>query len=144
MIEVRQLRPEHFDDLDLKEVHSGEESFIEAVKDSIDNPKFHGFTICWKYKPIAVVGGFHLWPGFAEILAFVSKDVSQCPIAFSKKCKTMLDNTMRMLGLNRMQMTIKDGHDLDKWARLMGFEFECLMRKYGPDGSDHKLYGRVR
>ncbi len=31
-----------------------------------------------------------------------------------------------------------------RWARLLGFEREGLMRGYGPDGHDAYLYARVR
>lgn len=30
-----------------------------------------------------------------------------------------------------------------RWLEMLGFEFEGVMRKYGPDGADHARYARL-
>jgi hypothetical protein len=49
------------------------------------------------------------------------------------------------LGHRRIETGVRSGflHGL-RWAEACGFEMEGLMRSWGPDGSDHWLYARVR
>ena len=49
------------------------------------------------------------------------------------------------LDCRRLEMTIREGFTAGiKWARILGFEPEGLMRAYGEDGGDFILYARIR
>ena len=48
-------------------------------------------------------------------------------------------------GFNRVQITIEfTNAGFVRWSKLLGFELEGLMRKYGQDGQDHFLMARIR
>lgn len=48
-------------------------------------------------------------------------------------------------GWRRIETTVLDGFAAGRrWAERCGFVCEGLMPAYGPDGSDHWMYGRVR
>ena len=36
--------------------------------------------------------------------------------------------------------SFKAGH---RWAKMLGFQAEGLMRRFGPDGSDYQMYARI-
>lgn len=47
-------------------------------------------------------------------------------------------------GIRRVEATVDVNFDEgDRWMRMLGFEFEGLMRAYRPDGADMKLYARI-
>lgn len=51
---------------------------------------------------------------------------------------------MNELGLKRVQTSIRaDFPGAEKWIRLIGFEKEALMKKYGPEQEDHFLFSKV-
>lgn len=51
---------------------------------------------------------------------------------------------MKDLGLSRVQATIRaDFKGAEKWIKILGFEKEGLMRKFGPEGEDHFLFAKV-
>lgn len=48
------------------------------------------------------------------------------------------------LDVARVETTVDDSFDAGhRWARMLGFNAEGLMRKFGPDGSDYQMYARV-
>lgn len=48
------------------------------------------------------------------------------------------------LPMTRIESTVEQGFAPGcRWLELLGFESEGLMRKYGPDGSNHLRYARV-
>lgn len=51
---------------------------------------------------------------------------------------------MKELGLLRVHTTIRaDFSTAEKWIKILGFEKEGLMRKFGPEGEDHFLFSKV-
>lgn len=57
----------------------------------------------------------------------------------------MVSRFLDMQSYTRIEMTVD--HDFaqgHRWAKLLGFEWEGLMRKYNPTGKDCDLYARVR
>jgi hypothetical protein len=47
-------------------------------------------------------------------------------------------------GVRRFQMSVRaDFGPGIRWAKLLGFEPEGVLSKYGPDGADHILYAKV-
>lgn len=48
-------------------------------------------------------------------------------------------------GYRRIEATVLSSFvQAHRWVRVLGFEYEGNMRSYGPDGSDHCLYARIR
>ena len=62
------------------------------------------------------------------------------------KCaREELDRWQISEAFNRVQITIEFANaGFVRWSKLLGFEMEGLMRKYGQDGQDHFLMARIR
>lgn len=62
-----------------------------------------------------------------------------------RTCRTYLDEIQTSHAYNRLEATVdvgfKQGH---RFARLLGFKAEGLLRKYAPDGHDHIMYARIK
>lgn len=80
--------------------------------------------------------------GFAWVLT--SELIKEYPIFFHKACKEIIDMGIKEFNLHRLETTIMEGHKISKnWAERIGFEQECLMRKFDADGNNYYLYARV-
>ncbi len=96
-------------------------------------------------KNLCGVMGFHLiWGGVASIGAVLTPHFTAQPVAAVKVTRKLLDKFERAFDLHRIEMYVqtdyKTGH---RWARALGFQPEGVLRKFGPDGKDHTIYGRV-
>ena len=94
-------------------------------------------------KPIAIFGLTNYWPGMAELWAVLSPEFKRRPI-LARWVKKAIDDQMSVSGIRRLQMTIRTEGYLIRWAIFLGFKHEGLMEKYGPDGLDYMMYGRVK
>jgi hypothetical protein len=97
------------------------------------------WTIANSYgEPMACGGLFQQWDGRSIAWAFLA--VGAPMVEVSRVALTVLESC----GLRRVECWVdvdfKAGH---RWARLLGFEREGLMRSFSPDGRDHILYARV-
>ena len=93
---------------------------------------------------IAIVGMTMLWQGVADLWAVTSDLVDQYPLAFVRKCRKLLKVFFTHAGIHRWNTYVRcdfvKGH---KFTKSLGFEFECKLRKFGPDGSDFYFFSRV-
>jgi hypothetical protein len=96
---------------------------------------FHG-------EEIVASGGFYvLWPGVCEAWLKVTPLVYKYPLSFCKEVKKVFDK-MKMV---RIQASVKvSDKRAVKFLKHLGFKIEGFMEKYGPDGSDHYMMGRVK
>lgn len=91
---------------------------------------------------IAVVGGHAISLGVFQVWALISEDTSQVAVSFTRKLRFIIGEFMKHY--HRIQMSVRDGfEDECRWAKLLGFQQEGLMRAYGPDKHDCWLFGRV-
>ena len=92
---------------------------------------------------IAVCGGIRvLWKGTGESWMFLSR--TNCGPSVMKTAREWLDRTIEDNSIDRVNAIIPAG---EKWARterFLGFSFEAMMRKFGPNGLDKALYARIR
>ncbi len=80
--------------------------------------------------------------GFAWVMT--SPFVENNKVFFHKGCKMVIDMGIKEFKLHRIETTILEGHEISKnWAERIGFEQECLMRKFDADGNNYYLYARV-
>jgi len=91
---------------------------------------------------IAVGGLKHIWDGRAEMFVICSKSVT---------IRDFVDLTEFGLWLGeieeykRIEATASaDNKKNIAWLEKLGFERECLMRKYGLKGEDNYLYVRIK
>ena len=70
--------------------------------------------------------------------------VEKNKVFFHKGCKLVIDLGIKEFSLHRLETTIIEGHDISQnWAERIGFEQECLMRKFDADGNNYYLYARI-
>lgn len=132
---VVEFKPEHLENISLKEIHSGE--IPKAVTT-------YALTILDKETPLAIFGGFFFVPGIIHFWGLVSDDVRKKPIAFHKMVRHLLEFYENRDKPRRMQIDVKaDYLEGKKWAKSLGFELEGTMKNYGVNGEDFHLYGRA-
>ena len=71
---------------------------------------------------------------------FVSADAGQHMLRLDRYLRRFLG----VVTLPRIEATVASGFTPGcRWLEMLDFQFEGVMRKYGPDGSDHMRYARV-
>lgn len=99
---------------------------------------------CWSLLgavglPAACGGLFLQWEGRAIAWAFLAADAPM--LAATREAARVLDGC----GFRRVECWVEvDFEAGHRWARMLGFEREGLMRSFSPDGRDHILYARIR
>lgn len=98
----------------------------------------------------ALVEGSEVWgcSGVCEIelhragaWALIHDDIGKRFFQFHKSVVSFLDDC----GYARVELIAHDGHSkAERWAEMLGFEWEGCMQKYFPDGAMGNLYARVK
>ena len=92
--------------------------------------------------PVAIVGVVVVHPGRAQVWTMLAQNAGQHMLGLTRAIKKLLKG---FADYDRVEATVRTdfapGH---RWARLVGFERECTMRCFGPDGQDYDLYARVK
>lgn len=126
---------DHLKFLEVKGIHAGEVPqtvMTEAV------------TFLDGEKPVAIFGAFFLVPGVVYFWGLVSDDVKKKPLAFHKLARTLLNYYEKKQKVRRIQIDVKaDFIEGQKWAKLLDFEYEGTMKRFGVNGDDFHLYARV-
>ncbi len=91
-------------------------------------------------RPIGALGAIPHWPGRATCWALLAEDLGPLMIPLTRAVKAWLELQPHRRLEATCQAEDPRGH---RWAELLGFERECLMRGYGPNGEDYLLYSRV-
>lgn len=86
-------------------------------------------------------GQYHI----GEAWAIFDRDFFTCGDSNVRACMLRIAKAMRSVDLQRVQASTEVGFDrADEFLTRLGFVEEGIMRKYGFDGKDHKLYAFVR
>ena len=97
------------------------------------------------FEVLAVLSGALIMAGNFEVSALVGDNAKKYPLEFFRTVKSRIENYEMKLDLRRVQCTVRDGFPfLVKFIKMLGFEREGLMRKFGPEGDDYYLYARVK
>ena len=153
-LKVVDFKPEHVRMFDLDKfgrmlfVSVGEVT-MERVFAEYAKPEQPAFTVFLDNTPL-VCAGVWIWdlghsPRTGEAWAIVNHDKgSQEPFVLTKAVRRGLDATQEEHDLARIHAVIAKGNDKAcRWAELLGFERETLMRKW-LCGRDYFLYARVK
>lgn len=136
MIQVIPFKPEHLDQIELKE-NFNRSDCPQTVMNT-------AFTFTRDGHILAIIGGFPFVPGVIHFWAFLSKHIRKYPLDFQKEVLKMLDWYETNEKPRRIQFEVRADYDMGcRWAESLGMQREGLMRKWGPDGSDHYLYARI-
>ncbi len=143
MVRIVTAKPEHLDNLELKEVFEHKDAILYGKLAMGQNTP--AFTIL---NPnggvIGVIGGTFLYPGVLEVYGLFSNEIHQYKVSFFKTVKDCIDRSFGFYKVHRMQMVVKTSYEGGHhWAQSLGFKSEGVMQAYGPNREDYTLYARV-
>jgi hypothetical protein len=100
-------------------------------------------TVFLNSQPVGIFGFVSIWRGVTEAWFVTDERVRTIPMTMTRIGKKVMDIAKISMGLHRIQITVRT-HDkrAERWAYAIGFERECVMRKYGPDAVDYFLMAR--
>lgn len=102
------------------------------------------FTAILGGNMVACFGSHEMWDGVTESWLIGSKHLNSVPITLTRMCRRYLDVVAREKRLHRMQITVDTQDKVAvRWAIALKFEYEGLLRKYGPHGSDFIIFSRI-
>ena len=91
--------------------------------------------------PIACWGILKYSDTMGEAWIFCDKIVEFHGSAVLRYGKQFLD---KKRAYKRIQAAVDSSWDVaNRYVQYMGFDYECTMRKWGPNGTDYNLYARV-
>jgi len=145
MIDVRDYEEEDSKNIELRDIFKSMPNVRKRFHQMTLHPDAVAHTILINGEVAAIVGGFVLWKGVADVWSMTSDLVKKAPKSFHKICLTILSMYEDLYNLQRLQVSIRSDFEAGiMWARALGFTEECLMKKWGPDGMDYYLYSRIK
>ncbi len=95
-------------------------------------------------RPIACGGVVHAGGGVGVIWMYTTDAARGHGVKLCRFAKTAINIVFEEMRFHRLQAVIRaDRPEYTRWARLMGFECEGLMKKAAPDKTDLYLFARV-
>lgn len=142
MFEIVAYRPEHLAALRLQEAQAFLGDFLS------DEKMAQGIAGPWSYTglldgvPVGVAGLSEKWPGVATAWALFAPDIPKSAwLAITRKCRAVVD----ACGFKRIEAAVREDHvQGHRFAKALRFSPSALMRRWGPDGRDYRLYEVVR
>tara|TARA_R100000458_G_scaffold56669_1_gene61832 strand:+ start:3333 stop:3857 length:525 start_codon:yes stop_codon:yes gene_type:complete len=93
---------------------------------------------------LAMFGVVPLHPGVAEAWLMPSKFISKHRFAFHRATKNFLIFMMAKWKLHRLQILVhSDNLVSKKWAEVLSFEQEGILKRYGVDKKNFFMYSRT-
>jgi hypothetical protein len=88
-------------------------------------------------------GAVPVWKGVAEAWILTSYIVERNPISLTRGALRYFNKIAIDMQLHRLQIVVDDSNLLAlRWAEVLKFKREGLLKGYGPDGSDHYMMAR--
>jgi hypothetical protein len=102
------------------------------------------FTIFHEGEIVASIGLYNLWNGVAEAWMMGTPLIYKHPLLFIREAKKIFKILVESGRYVRVQAAVRatDNRAI-KFLKMFEFKVNGFMPKYGPDGSDHYLMGRV-
>ena len=103
----------------------------------------YAFTAMSEGEIYAMFGVYPMWPGVAEAWLIPSAIVNRRTISFHRASLRFFEYAASKLAIKRLQFTV---HSLnvqaDTWAKRCYFTSEGILKQYGPDSADYRMYAR--
>jgi hypothetical protein len=91
--------------------------------------------------PIMCAGVAEMWTGRYAAWAWLSKDAGRKMVALTR----IVDDYLNTRPYRRIEAYVDDRFDAGhRWARMLQFEHEGLMRSFGAQGQDMAMYSRIQ
>jgi RimJ/RimL family protein N-acetyltransferase len=144
MISMQRTIPEHFDNLELRDIFEYKDAVVYArFSVGRDHPAYSFFGPNGNI--IGIIGVVLLHPGVVEVFAFLTDDVKTHKVSFHKGVKELMDNSWEALNAHRMQAVVRADFLVgQKWIESFDFKPEGVLKEYGPLKHDYIMYGRLR
>lgn len=117
----------------------------------VDDPQFHqryfhdsSFSYAILGPNNLVIGAFGIniaWRGVGEVWFMSTDELNRYPKWLVSTFRILTQEAITKGGLHRVQMFIdNDSPRLHRWAKVLNFEFEGVMKKHSAEGKDHAVY----
>lgn len=138
---IEPFKAHHLDEIALQPAQAGLRTFLEKGHALVLAESSFAFTGFQDGRAIGSAGLVELWPGRDCAWSLLS----DCgPRAFLNVHRTVV-RFLEARKTRRTEMSVDVDHMAgQRWAELLGFRKEGLMKSYSPDGRDAYLYARVR
>ena len=101
-------------------------------------------TALWRGRIVACLGCNVMWPGVAEAWMITSIEFPNISTTATRAAIRYFDKVAIKYQLKRLQITVDTENELAvRWAKVLKFTPEGLLRKYGPGNSDHMMFARI-
>jgi hypothetical protein len=141
MVTVEQFKPADLEELRLQPAQEFLGEFVGRPgygQELVDAGPCYTVRHCGKV--VMCAGVVSLWEGRGSAWALLSRDAGKCMRQVHRAVKEFLDGC----GIKRVEAYVYPdfipGH---RWARMLGFEHEGLMRSF-QRGADMDMYARIR
>jgi hypothetical protein len=144
---VFEINPDDIDELNVKDCFSIGE--IGCSKDLIRLSKMNHDSLAVGFGESGgnlhgVAGSLRHWGGCSQLWAVFSKETEKYPLALTKICGALIDYAVDRQELKRVSVNVRTDYGQgNKFAKVLGFQLEGVMRRYLPDGADANLYARL-
>jgi hypothetical protein len=124
-------------------VYANDPGLIKRLIVASKDPNTKCKTILLNDSPIAVLCISIAWNGVGEAWSVTTDGIEIQPFAFVRTVKNLIAQQIIDHGLHRVQMTVRDDYEAgNRFAQFLGFKSEGVLKKYGPDGADYRMYAR--
>lgn len=101
-------------------------------------------TAMWRGRIVACLGCNNMWPGVAEAWLITSVEIADISVTTTRAAIRYFDKLAIRNQLKRMQITVNMENELAmRWAKMLKFTPEGVLRRYGPSGADHMMFARI-
>lgn len=145
MHKVERFSPDHFTEARPILEHEQLMGLVDSINIAHTFAKHPSSTLRSDDGTIIACGGVViLWRGVGEAWGLTTTLVERYKLLYYKTTKTMIESVAQSFNLHRVQATIPYAHEqAARFITRMGFEREGFLRKFGPDGHDFIMFGRV-
>jgi len=147
MLEISAFHPWDLDDLEIQDNQPSMAQCLTAspnLVEQLTNTPF-ACTASDEAGVILVAGVYELYPGVAECWGLIGKRFGEYSISIHRKALDILETLHNDYGYYRLQMMCQaDFKEANRWARMLGFKEEGVMRRYGIWDTDYVLYAKIQ
>lgn len=132
----------------MADLRSFDAQFMELVpgySDSLKAASATGIacTAMLRGKIACCFGVNKLWPGVGEGWMLTTNHVATAPVSLTRGAYRYFNLIATDMVLRRLQLTVNVENDLAvRWADALQFTPEGLLKNYGPDGANYRMYAR--
>jgi len=141
-IQIVRFNPVHLDGFDLQDAQAWMQQSIQdpAYTKTLADCK-HCFTAIADGVPMFCGGVMEIWPGRGLAWALVHKQAGQHMHAIVRSVRGFMQCTE----FTRIEALVDDDFKQGvQLMRLLGFKQEAVMQSFNPNGSDCRLFSRVK